>query len=75
MAADQAYQTAGVSSDDVDVAQVHPIGATGRSQIRTIVLQLKGEVGDIQVKDSQIGLVHNIGGVGLYENVIILGRE
>jgi acetyl-CoA C-acetyltransferase len=52
----------------------HPIGATGGSQIRTIVLQLRGEAGDIQVKDPQIGLVHNIGGVGLYGNVTILGR-
>jgi len=52
----------------------HPIGATGGSQIRTIVLQLRGEAGDMQVKDPQIGLVHNIGGVGLYGNVTILGR-
>jgi acetyl-CoA C-acetyltransferase len=53
----------------------HPIGATGGSQIRTIVLQLRGEAGDIQVKDPEIGLVHNIGGVGLYGNVTILGRD
>jgi acetyl-CoA C-acetyltransferase len=52
----------------------HPIGATGGSQIRTIVLQLRGEGGDMQVKDPEIGLVHNIGGVGLYGNVTILGR-
>jgi len=52
----------------------HPIGATGGSQIRTIVLQLRREAGDIQVKDPQIGLVHNIGGVGLYGNVTILSR-
>ena len=53
----------------------HPIGATGGSQIRTIVQQLRGEAGDIQVKDPAIGLVHNIGGVGLYGNVTILGRD
>jgi acetyl-CoA C-acetyltransferase len=52
----------------------HPIGATGGSQIRTVVLQLRGDAGDIQVKDPQIGLVHNIGGVGLYGNVTILAR-
>lgn len=52
----------------------HPIGATGGSQIRTIVLQLKDEAGVMQVKDPEIGLVHNIGGVGLYGNVTILGR-
>ncbi len=51
-----------------------PIGATGGSQIRTIVLQLRGEAGEMQVKDPEIGLVHNIGGVGLYGNVTILGR-
>jgi acetyl-CoA C-acetyltransferase len=50
----------------------HPIGATGGSQIRTIVLQLRGEAEMMQVKDPKIGLVHNIGGVGLYGNVTIL---
>jgi acetyl-CoA C-acetyltransferase len=51
----------------------HPIGATGGSQIRTIVLQLRGDAGEVQVENSRIGLVHNIGGVGLYGNVTILG--
>ncbi len=123
-AADEAYAMAGVTPDDIDVAEVHdcftiaemmayenlgfakpgegreliqnketykegkipvnvdggllskghPIGATGGSQIRTIVLQLRGEAGDIQVPDPEIGLIHNIGGVGLYGNVTILGR-
>jgi acetyl-CoA C-acetyltransferase len=27
------------------------------------------------VKEPAIGLVHNVGGVGLYANVTILGRE
>jgi acetyl-CoA C-acetyltransferase len=52
----------------------HPIGATGGSQIRTVVLQLRGEAGPMQVKDAEVGLVHNIGGVGIYGNVTILGR-
>jgi acetyl-CoA C-acetyltransferase len=123
-AAQQAYQMAGISARDIDVAEVHdcftiaemmayedlgfaapgegkdlikaketyregsipvnvdggllskghPIGATGGSQIRTIVLQLRDEAGDIQVDAPQFGLVHNIGGVGLYGNVTILGR-
>jgi acetyl-CoA C-acetyltransferase len=28
----------------------------------------------MQVKDPEIGLIHNIGGVGIYGNVTILGR-
>lgn len=52
----------------------HPIGATGGSQVRTIVLELRGDAGKLQVKGAEIGLVHNIGGVGLYGNVIIFSR-
>jgi acetyl-CoA C-acetyltransferase len=64
-----------VNVDGGLLSKGHPIGATGGSQIRTIVFQLRGEAGDIQVKDPVIGLVHNIGGVGLYGNVAILGKE
>jgi len=63
-----------VNVDGGLLSKGHPIGATGGSQIRTIVLQLRDEAGDIQVKDPEFGLVHNIGGVGLYGNVTILGR-
>jgi acetyl-CoA C-acetyltransferase len=63
-----------VNVDGGLLSKGHPVGATGGSQIRTIVLQLRGEAGDIQVPDPQIGLVHNIGGVGLYGNVTIFGR-
>jgi len=63
-----------VNVDGGLLSKGHPIGATGGSQLRTIVLQLRGEAGDMQVKDPEIGLVHNIGGVGLYGNVTILGR-
>jgi acetyl-CoA C-acetyltransferase len=64
-----------VNVDGGLLSKGHPIGATGGSQIRTIVLQLRGEAGEMQVKDPEIGLVHNIGGVGLYGNVTILGRS
>jgi acetyl-CoA C-acetyltransferase len=64
-----------VNVDGGLLSKGHPIGATGGSQIRTIVLQLRGEAGDMQVKDPEIGLIHNIGGVGLYGNVTILGRD
>ncbi|MBN1104547.1 MAG: acetyl-CoA acetyltransferase [Deltaproteobacteria bacterium] len=63
-----------VNVDGGLLSKGHPIGATGGSQIRTIVLQLRGDAGPMQVKDPEIGLVHNIGGVGLYGNVTILGR-
>ncbi len=63
-----------VNVDGGLLSKGHPIGATGGSQIRTIVLQLRGEAGLMQVKDPAIGLVHNVGGVGLYGNVTIFGR-
>jgi len=53
----------------------HPIGATGASQIRTITRQLRGESGKTQVEGAKIGLVHNLGGPGLYNYVTILGRD
>ncbi len=64
-----------VNVDGGLLSKGHPIGATGGSQVRTIVLQLRGEGGDVQVRNAEIGLVHNVGGVGLYANVIILGRS
>ena len=64
-----------VNVDGGLLSKGHPIGATGGSQIRTIVLQLRDEAGPMQVKDPQIGLNHNIGGVGLYGNVTIFGRD
>jgi len=63
-----------VNVDGGLLSKGHPIGATGGSQVRTIVLQLRGEAGPVQVPGAEIGLVHNIGGVGIYSNVIILGR-
>ena len=63
-----------VNVDGGLLSKGHPIGATGGSQIRTIVRQLRNEATEAQVKDAEIGLVHNIGGVGQYGNVIILRR-
>ena len=63
-----------VNVDGGLLSKGHPIGATGGSQMRTIVRQLRGEADEAQVKDAEIGLVHNIGGVGQYGNVIILRR-
>jgi acetyl-CoA C-acetyltransferase len=64
-----------VNVDGGLLSKGHPIGATGGSQVRTIVLQLRGEMGDMQVKNPDIGLVHNVGGVGLYANILIFGRS
>ena len=45
-------------------ARGHPIGATGIAQANEIVLQLRNEAGERQVKDARIGLIHNVGGAG-----------
>jgi acetyl-CoA C-acetyltransferase len=63
-----------VNVDGGLLSKGHPIGATGGSQIRTIVLQLRGEAGKTQVDGAETGLVHNIGGIGLYGSVIIFRR-
>jgi acetyl-CoA C-acetyltransferase len=63
-----------VNVDGGLLSKGHPIGATGGSQIRTIINQLRGKAGEIQVEGAEIGLVHNIGGVGQYGNVTILRR-
>ena len=63
-----------VNIDGGLLSKGHPVGATGGSQIRTIVKQLRGEGGEIQVEGAEIGLVHNVGGVGHYSNVTILRR-
>lgn len=64
-----------VNVDGGLLSKGHPIGATGGSQIRTIVLQLRGDAGDMQVPGAKTGLVHNIGGVGIYGNVSIFSAE
>jgi len=63
-----------VNVDGGLLSKGHPIGATGGSQIRTIVRQLRGEAVEAQVKDAEVGLSHNIGGIGQYGNVTILRR-
>ncbi len=64
-----------VNVDGGLLSKGHPIGATGGSQIRTIVLQLRGAAGPMQVPNAKIGLVHNIGGVGIYGNVSIFSAD
>lgn len=42
----------------------HPVGATGIKQAVEITWQLRGDAGERQVKDVEIGLSHNVGGSG-----------
>ncbi len=63
-----------VNVDGGLLSKGHPVGATGGSQIRTIVRQLSGKAEEAQVAGAEIGLVHNIGQVGMYGNVTILRR-
>lgn len=45
-------------------AKGHPIGATGVAQIAEIVMQLRGEADQRQIKEAKIGLTHNVGAGG-----------
>jgi acetyl-CoA C-acetyltransferase len=62
-----------VNVDGGLLSKGHPIGATGGSQVRTMVLAASGRGRRHAGAKPQIGLVHNIGGVGLYGNVTIMG--
>jgi acetyl-CoA C-acetyltransferase len=55
-------------------AKGHPVGATGVAQIVELVLQLRGEGGERQVKDPQRALACNFGGFGNNTVVHILER-
>ena len=53
----------------------HPVGATGIAQAVEAVLQLRGKAGKRQVKDAEIGLIHNLGGSGATTVINILKRD
>jgi len=61
-----------VNIDGGLISKGHPVGATGASQITSLVHQLRGEAGDVQVDGAKIGLAQNIGGIGMYSAVSIL---
>lgn len=55
-------------------AKGHPVGATGASMAVEIVKQLRGEAGKRQVNGAEVGLTHNVGGIGQYCFVNIYKR-
>jgi acetyl-CoA C-acetyltransferase len=54
-------------------AKGHPVGATGVGQICDIVMQIRGEAGELQVARHSLGLAENLGGSGATAVVTILG--
>jgi len=61
-----------VNVDGGLLSKGHPVGATGASQLVTLVKQLRGEAGALQVDNPKIGLAQNIGGIGMYAAVSLL---
>ncbi len=51
----------------------HPVGATGTAQICDLVLQIRGEAGELQLRRHALGLAQNLGGSGATSVVTILG--
>jgi acetyl-CoA C-acetyltransferase len=51
----------------------HPVGATGVAQICDLVLQMRGQAGERQLKRAELGLAENLGGSGATCVVTILG--
>ena len=56
-------------------AKGHPVGATGVAQIIELVEQIRGEAGERQLKNANIGLAQNLGGSGGSSIVTILRGE
>jgi len=61
-----------VNVDGGLLSKGHPVGATGASQLVTIVHQLRGEAGGLQVERARVGLAQNIGGIAMYSAVTLL---
>jgi acetyl-CoA C-acetyltransferase len=55
-------------------AKGHPIGATGVSMHAMSTMQLRGEAGDMQIKDARLAGIFNMGGAAVANYVSILER-
>jgi acetyl-CoA acetyltransferase len=55
-------------------AKGHPLGATGTGQVYEVWNQLRGQAGERQVVDAEVGLTHNVGGSGASAAVHVLER-
>jgi acetyl-CoA C-acetyltransferase len=53
-------------------AKGHPVGATGVAQLCDLVLQIRGQAGERQVRRHEIALAQNLGGSGASAVVTIL---
>ena len=51
----------------------HPVGATGVGQICDIVMQIRGDAGELQLARHSLGLAENLGGSGATAVVTVLG--
>jgi acetyl-CoA acetyltransferase len=74
----RAYVGGGATAVNVDgglKAKGHPIGATGVSMAYEIVSQLRGKAGARQVPGADLGLTHNVGGIGQYTFVHVFRRD
>lgn len=64
-----------INTDGGLKADGHPIGASGVAQVYEVVTQLRGEAGERQVRNAEVGLTHNIGGIGGTAVIHIFTRD
>jgi acetyl-CoA C-acetyltransferase len=55
-------------------ARGHPLGATGVYQAVEAALQLRGDAGENQVEDAELGLIQNLGGMATTAVTHVLSR-
>jgi acetyl-CoA C-acetyltransferase len=63
-----------INTDGGLKAKGHPVGATGTAMVVEVFKQLRGEAGEHQLSDANIGLAQNVGGAGATVTVQIFRR-